>query len=185
MTKYSAELKLYLVQAYDSQQLSSSEIRERFGVHPRLLLNWHQRFSYHGVAAFTKKHSHYDAKFKLHVLLYQQQHDLSGHETVALFNIRGSSGVVSRWRAQYDLGGIQALEPKPKGRPAKMPVTKSSPPKKRRLNSLPSEQQRVKELETRLTYLEAENEYLKKLDALLQQKAQTQKIGQSLKRKRK
>ena len=36
---------------------------------------------------------------------------------------------------------------------------------------------RIKELEARLEYLEAENDYLKKLDALLQQKEQMQKMG--------
>lgn len=185
MTKYSAELKLFLVKSYDSNQLSSSEIKERFGIPSRMLISWHQRFRYHGEAAFTKKHSHYDAKFKLNVLQYQQKHELSGHETVALFNIRGGSGVVSRWRQQYDLGGIQALEPKPKGRPAKMPSTKPSHPKKKRPSSLTPEQQQIKDLEDRLIYLEAENEYLKKLDALLQQKEWTQKASQSLKKKHK
>lgn len=177
MAKYSADLKLRLVQAYESRQLSAVEISEQFGVSARMLLSWYQRFQYHGVAAFTKKHSYYDAKFKLHVLQYQQQYRLSGHETVAVFNIRGGSGVVSHWRQQYDLGGRRALEPKPKGRPAKMPPTNSLRSKKRLATSLTPEQRRIKELEARLEYLEAENDYLKKLDALLQQKEQMQKMG--------
>lgn len=110
MSKYSAELKLRLVQTYESRQLSALAIREQFGVSARMLLSWSQRFHYHGVAAFTKKHSYYDATFTLYVLQYQQQHRLSGHETVAVFNIRGGSGVVSQWRRQYDLGGRRALE---------------------------------------------------------------------------
>lgn len=42
---------------------------------------------------------------------------LSRHETIAVFNIRDGSSVVSHWQRQYDLEGIRALEPRPKGRP--------------------------------------------------------------------
>lgn len=119
------------------------------------------------------------------MLQYQQQHRLSGHETVAVFNIRGGSGVVSHWRRQSDLGGRRALEPKPKGRPTQMPPANLSGSKKKRLTSLTPEQRRIKELEARLEYLEAENDYLKKLDALLQKKEQMQKMGGLPKKKRK
>ena len=43
MAKYSADLKLRLVQAYESRQLSAVEIREQFGVSARMLLSWYQR----------------------------------------------------------------------------------------------------------------------------------------------
>lgn len=179
MAKYSVELKLYLVKSYASGQLGFSEIHEEFGVPNRMLLNWYQRFKYHGIEAFSKKHSHYDADFKLRVLNHQQTHQLSAHETVAFFNIRGGSGVVSRWRRQYDLGGIRALEPKPKGRQSTM----KQPNKKDRTAGTP-EQKRIKELEEKLLYLEAENAYLKKLDALLQKKEQAKKANRLPKKKR-
>lgn len=169
MAKYSAELKLYLVKSYASEQLSLSEIHEEFGVPNRMLLNWYQRFIYHGVEAFSKKYSHYDVNFKLRVLTHQQTHQLSAHETVAFFNIRGGSGVVSRWRQQYDLGGVKALESKPKGRRSTMKQPNKKPDKKG-VTPLTPEQKKIKVLEEKVLYLEAENTYLKKLDAFLRKK---------------
>lgn len=180
MAKYSVELKLQLVQSYDSRQLSALEIQRRFGVSARMLRSWHQRFRRHGVAAFTKKYSHYDADFKLNVLQYQREHKLSGHETVVYFDIRGGPGVLGQWRKRYDEGGFAALEPRPKGRSPKM---KRPPPKQAKAQGFTLNEELI-QLRKENEYLRAENDYLKKLDALLQQKELAQTPSRLLQKKR-
>ena len=59
----------------------------------------------------------------------------------------------------------------------------NQPNKKDRTAGTP-EQKRIKELEEKLLYLEAENAYLKKLDALLQKKEQAKKANRLPKKKR-
>ncbi|WP_346269036.1 helix-turn-helix domain-containing protein, partial [Burkholderia multivorans] len=80
----------------------------------------------HGRAGLQSKYSSYDARFKLRVLQHMQRDELSLREVSALYDIR-DAGSVARWARLYDEGGINALTPRPRGRPRKM-VT-SLPPK--------------------------------------------------------
>ncbi|WP_081768963.1 helix-turn-helix domain-containing protein [Herbaspirillum sp. RV1423] len=69
-----------------------------------------------GLKGLSKKHEHYNAEFKLSVLRRMKKGRLSYREVEAMFNLRGC-GMVSRWERLYHEGGVEALKPKPKGRP--------------------------------------------------------------------
>jgi transposase len=99
-----------------------------------------------------------------------QRDELSLREVSALYDIR-DAGSVARWARLYDEGGINALTPRPRGRPRKM-VT-SLPPKPTEAGT-PDERSR-EELLKENEYLRAEVAYLKKLDALLAKKQAAQK----------
>jgi transposase len=93
-----------------------------------------------------------------------EQHQISINQAAAHFNIPAPS-TIGQWQRLYNEGGITALEPKPKGR---QPMSKPSDIKAllaKPLSSLTHE-----ELLRRAQYLEVENAYLKKLEALAQQK---------------
>jgi len=120
------------------------------------------RVKANGVAGLKKKYSHYTAEFKLLVLNHMWDNKLSYRETIAVFDIR-SRDCLRLWEKSYRSGGIEALEPHPKGRPKKMPDTGNKPA------PTPDEDKRSREeLLADLKYLQMENAYLKKLRALVQ-----------------
>ena len=82
---------------------------------------------------------------------------------MAEFGVR-DSGTISQWLRLYQLGGIDALQPKPKGRAKQMPKPKQPQSKRITADQDKTHAELLKELE----YLRAENAFLKKLDALIQ-----------------
>lgn len=74
-------------------------------------------------------------------------------DTAALFNISNFTDVYN-WKKQLELGGLEALESKKKGRPS----MKKEPTKETKQTSVEGS---VKALEARIKQLEIENEYLK------------------------
>ena len=95
---------------------------------------------------------------------------MSARPTAAHFNIPGSSSVLL-WQRLYNEGGIKALESKPKGR---VPMPTSDATKK--LLVKPLTELTHEELLRKAQYLEVENAYLKKLEALAQKKRLEGKI---------
>jgi len=101
------------------------------------------------------------------VLQKMWQDELSLRGVVALFNIRGGTGVVSAWERLYHQGGLPALHPKPRGRPKKM--TAQPPPKSAPDQSL--EARTLEELRKENEHLRAEVAYLKKLQTLVRERS--------------
>jgi transposase len=89
---------------------------------------------------------------KNEVLKYMHDNQLSFRETGVLLGIRPST--IWQWEKRYLENGIEGLEDKKKGR--KPRVQKPKPPKTR-----------LEELEEENLDLRIENEYLKKLNALV------------------
>ena len=118
---------------------------------------------------FTKPTRHFSGEFKLKVLNYQQEHNLSNSQVALLFGIT-SKGTISAWRKKYITGGTKALFQK-QGRRSKMPKKSLIPNKPR--------EEWTKDEE--LAYLRMENEYLKKLTALIQEDKQREKDSKNKK----
>jgi transposase len=169
MSKYSARFKRSVVRDYLSGKRGggSRAVAHRHGVDHGTVRKWVAAWRAHGDAAFRKKHSPYDVRFKLKVLQLMQARALSCREAAAVFDIR-DPGAIGRWKRQYDSGGMQALEPRPRGRPVKQPKS-SAPPDPSR----PDETRTKEELLKELNYLRMENAYLKKLDALIRSESPT------------
>lgn len=178
MSKYPPEFKEKLAREYDESSIGIKSLANQYGLSASILQSWCQRYQVHGDQAFKKKYSAYSAKFKLSVLGHMKENQLSYRETAICFDLRGGSGVVSKWQRLYDEGGIKALEPRRKGRPDKMKKT----PKSSSKHLTPAEQT-LKNLQQELAYLRAENAYLKKLDDLLRQKEQSLKSTRKRKKK--
>jgi transposase len=168
MSKYSAKFKQSVVKDYLSGKRGGSrEVAHRHGVDHGAVRRWAAAWRAHGDAALKKKYSQYDAPFKLKVLQLMQARTLSCREAAAVFDIRNPT-VIGRWKRQYDWRGIQAIEPRPRGRPVKQPKP-SAPP-----DPSSSDETRTKEeLLKELNYLRMENAYLKKLDALIRSESPT------------
>ena len=168
MSKYSARLKSRVVQDYlSSERGGYGEVGRQHGVGQGTVRKWVAAWRAHGEAAFKKKYSFYDGPFKLKVLQFMHTKALSCRETAAIFDIR-NPGAINVWKRRYDSGGMQALEPRPRGRSVNQP--KPSAPS---VSSKPDEARTKEELLKELNYLRMENAYLKKLDALIRSESPT------------
>ena len=121
-----------------------------------------------------QKLRHYSPEFKLSVIMDMRENHLSYKETMRKYLLGsgrtgGPIGMIQRWERTYLEEGFEGLAIERRGRASKMSgVRKGRPPKVSQevKEDLIAENQRLKE---RLEYLEAENEYLKKLDALIRE----------------
>lgn len=167
MTKYSEQLKLKLVKQYVAGRAGVETLARQYGVSRSALQLWIAAYGQHGRDGLRKKSSHYDAQFRMSVLMHMWQKDLPYQQVAAVFDIR-SPGCIAQWERRYHDGGIDALAPRPRGRPKTMTQQVPEKPTADNAPDRRTREQLLKENE----YLRAEVAYLKKLDALLQAKKQ-------------
>jgi transposase len=166
MTKYNEQFKLAIVQQYLSGQAGSGALSALHGIDDSMLRRWLAVYRLHGASGLAKKFSNYNAEFKLGVLRHMWDKHLSYREASAVFNIRNPSSI-SLWERCYHSGGIEALHPRVRGRPKKMPDSQSPKP------DLPTDDDRSREeLVAEVNHLRMEVAYLKKLQALVQSQQQ-------------
>lgn len=128
------------------------------------------------MAREKKFNTKYSPEFKLSVILDMREHCLGYKETARKYGLvkqsfGGALMTLHRWERIYLEEGaagfmVERRGRSSKGRPRKKPLDKDIE------NDLIAENQRLKE---RLEYLEMENEYLKKLDALIRAEEQKKK----------
>ena len=95
------------------------------------------------------------------------EYGTSLNETAAIFNIAAPSSIL-QWRKQFETKGLDALQSKKKGRPSmKKETNKHS--KQTPVEGSPEA------LQAEINRLRMENEYLKKLNALVQTKEKSPK----------
>ena len=155
MAKYSEEYKLQVVKAYISGEGGTETVAKKYKVARTCVRQWIAQYKL--TETFTKPTRHFSGEFKLKVLNYQQEHNLSNLQVALIFGIT-NIGTISAWRKKYITGGTEALFQK-QGRRSKMPKKSLIPNKPR--------EEWTKDEE--LAYLRMENEYLKKYLALVQE----------------
>jgi transposase len=89
-------------------------------------------------------------------------------ETAIAMGIR-SAGCLAIWERCYHSGGVDALKPRKRGRPPKMPDS----PNAQTHTTTDDESRSKKDLLAEIDQLRMENAYLKKLEALVQQQKAT------------
>lgn len=130
--------------------------------------NWITQYKSFGEDGLRKSMSKtkYSGEFKFSVLQYRQIHGLSYRETAEHFEIKNGS-TIANWQRAYDNQGINGLFSKA-GRPKK---TGESSMKNKDVQEFKeiseSEKEELIRLREKNMYLEAENLYLKKLQALI------------------
>ncbi|WP_255258199.1 helix-turn-helix domain-containing protein [Bacillus sp. AFS018417] len=162
MTKYSLETKLAAVHAYLDGVESFQVTAQKHNVNIVMLKKWVAKFREHGLAGLQKGYTDYSIEFKMDVLNYINKTGASILEATTVFNIP-SSNTVWMWKELFDTQGIDALQPKKKGRPS----MKKKPEKNQPEGSEES-------LKAEIERLRMENAYLKKLHALIQEKEKSQ-----------
>jgi transposase len=162
MSKFSSLDKLDAVNRYINGIESYRDIGKSIGIDHKSIVKWVRQFKNNGFNAFMNKCTTYTSTFKLEVLNYMAEHGTSLCETAAIFNIPAHS-TVANWKMKLETSGIGALR---SNKERDIPM-KNKANKQTNHNSTKGS---VKELEDRIKQLEMENEYLKKLNALVQSK---------------
>ncbi len=134
-------------------------IARKFNTSHRLISLWVESYKVHGRSGLSFKNGlNYTGEFKLRLLQEMSSEGLSLHQLSVKYLI--SPSILSTWKREFKEGGITALfMNKRKGRPVKA----NNKQKTMQKTSLSNEEKLIKENEL----LRAENDYLKKLQALI------------------
>ena len=164
MSKHSTQFKLRVVQEY----LKFGGLRRMaalYEINTSDIRNWTLAYQTHGLSSLQKRtYQCHTPEFKLSVLQYMKNNQASIRPTAAHFNIAAPSSI-SVWQRLYNEGGVAALQARSKGRvPMPKPFKPFVPTNK------PVTQMTQEELIQELEYRRVETDYLKKLEALAQQK---------------
>jgi transposase len=166
MTKYSSELKLQAVLCVLDKGCSKGAVAKQFGVAHGDIQKWVDAYEVHGIEGLTKKRFTYTGDFKQHVIEYMYANGLSARNTAATFNI-AEHGSVLKWERIYYEEGPEALYRENRGRSRKMKKDKIQKPK--------MDKHVEEDLLAEVQRLRMENEYLKKLNALVQEREKSAK----------
>ena len=161
MSKYSYEFKLEVVEYCINKHCGFKSTANHFNLpHHSIVQKWVRKYQEHGSQGLIRNFQKYDGNFKQNVVEYMHKNHLSLLETCIKFNL-GNQDRVSKWERIYYEEGPQALYEERRGRRKNM----SSKPRKKKLS-----EDNEKDLIAEVQQLRMENEYLKKLNALVQER---------------
>jgi len=163
MSKYSKQFKLKVVKEF-LKSGGLKRVAHLFGISHSDVRKWVLAYQAHGEDGLISRRQQYSPQFKVQVLEYMAQHQISARPAAAHFGI-GSMNTILQWQKLYNEGGITEITNRPRGRPPMSQLNIKALLKK------PVSELTPEELRRRLEYAEAEAAYLKKLEALAQSKA--------------
>ncbi len=164
---YSTELKLQVVQRYLQGNISVRETAKEFHVNPSDVRKWRDAYLQHGLSGLCTTHGTYTGDFKATVVEYMHNTGASIRQAAAYFNIPSFS-TISKWERIYYELGKEALYIENRGRPGKMKETEKNKTEKKALEN-------NEDLLAEIQRLRMENAYLKKLNALIQEREKSVK----------
>lgn len=174
--KYSYEFKKYLVTLLESGLISASELAKRHNIHKGVVCKIYNRYKQFGDNSLqhTYTRNEYSREFKLNVLKYKAENNLSYEQTALHFNIPSVSAIHDWHKLCCEFMEVNMVE---RNQINKKNI-KAIKDTINQVNTLEESEEikqlkeRIAELEKELYYKSAENAYLKKLDALMQEKNQ-------------
>ena len=161
MSKYSYEERLEAVLRVVEEGMSANASAKILGTAYEHVRRWVMRYEQFGPEGLLMKRRSYDGDFKLSVIKYMHEKHLSLSQTAVKFGIPNDT-TVGIWERIYYEEGPQGLYRDKRGRPRKMNSKKS---KTQKINKETKE-----DLIAEVQRLRMENEYLKKLNALVQER---------------
>ena len=161
MSKFSTEEKLEAVLRVVNDGMSYRNSARILGCATRNVEKWVYRYRQFGFEGLLMKQGSYTGDFKLSVIQYMHEHHLSLSQAAVHFGIPAES-TLNKWERIYYEEGPQGLYKDNRGRKSKM---KNEKPKAKKLDKKTEE-----DLIAEVQRLRMENEYLKKLNALVQER---------------
>lgn len=161
MSKYSYEERLEAVIRVVEGGMSPKQSAKILGTGHEHVRRWLMRYQKFGTAGLMLKNGSYDGDFKLSVIEYMHANNLSIRKAAVEFAIP-SDVTLGKWERIYYEEGPLGLYRDNRGRKSKM-ISKK--PKKKKL-----EKKIEEDLIAENQRLRMENDYLKKLQALVQER---------------
>lgn len=166
MLKYSLETKLKVVKEVLELGMSYRDAAKLFHIAKSAIQRWVVHYEKHGVDGLTSKSKTYSSDFKVHVVEYMHENNMSFCEGALHFGLP-SDATVGVWDRIYREEGPEALCKNNREEKSTMVKDESKKPKIENM----SEEDLIAEVKR----LRMENEYLKKLNALVQAKEKSAK----------
>jgi transposase len=160
MSKLRIEERIAAAQAVEAGE-SIGSVARRYKINRRPMSYIVGLYQGYGEAGLRKHAYGWTAEQKYQVLKYMHENELTCRETGIKFGISGSA-TIWQWEQRYLENGIEGLENKKKGRKSRVQIAK-----------LPKT--KLEELEEENLNLRIENEYLKKLNALVAEREKREK----------
>lgn len=166
MAKYSLETKVKAVHDVLDQKMSAGAVAKLLRTAKVVVQGWVARYEAFGIDGLSMKSGAYSGDFKVSVIEYMHEHNMSIFRAAVHFGIP-SDTTVAKWERTYWEEGPDALYKNNRGRPSTVSKDKVKKPKinKKLEEDLIAEVQRLR----------MENEYLKKLIALVQEREKSEK----------
>jgi transposase len=165
--KFSQEDKLDAVHQVLEDHLSCHEVARRLHTKSSMVGLWVRIYQHHGCLSPEGHRRPFSVGEKLMILSYMRQNNLSLSETSVRFNV--SLSAVATWKTKHERGVLSLLSQENRGRKKTMTLKKKRLPETSVSKSATKEDPNKSLLEE-LEYLRAENAYLKKLRALVQER---------------
>lgn len=163
MGRYPDEVKLAVIKYCVDESHSINEAMKKFNIPTSSTVrDWVNKYKEHGLNGIHKNpSSFYTGEFKMEVLKYMYANKLSYLATAYHFNL-GNHKIVQIWEQKYKEKGPEVFNIENRGRKRKMNKRKSTPKKLSKDDE--------KAFRDEIKQLRMENEYLKKLNALVQER---------------
>ena len=161
MSKYSFEKKLETVLRVVKDGMSPGQSAKILGTSHEHVRRWVMRYQQFGLEGLRLRNGSYDGEFKHSVIEYMHTNHLSIRQAAVKFGIP-SDATLGRWERIYNEEGPQGLYQDKRGRKPKM-ISKK--PRKKKLDKKIEE-----DLIAENQRLRMENDYLKKLQALVEER---------------
>ena len=163
--KYSDEFRLRIVKEYLSGKSGRSRVLgKKYGINRSCIERWAHLYEVHGEKGLIGGTGSYSGEFKVHVVEYMHKNHMSVVGTAYYFCIPSES-TVAKWERIYYEEGRDALLQERRGR-NNMGKKKPVKPK----NDVNQNEDLLAEVQR----LRMENEYLKKLNALVQERERSE-----------
>ena len=164
--RHNLESKLMIVKYVVEENHSFWEASDFFGVAYQTIRMWVKHYEKEGIKGLSIKNKTYSGEFRVYVVEYMREHNLSLVQTAIHFSLPDHTRV-RVWNKIYDEKGPQYLMEEHRGR------IKMKEKKEKKISK--TQDLKEKELLKKIEYLETENAYLKKLNALIQDKEKSKK----------
>jgi len=162
MSKYNFEFKKQVVEYYLSNKCGYKLTGDYFSICKSTVKKWIRSYLRNGYSGLkSNENTVYDGNYKLNVIEYMFNNNLSAEETAYRFNLAGADRIL-KWVEIYNNEGIEGLNNHSRGRPKNMSRNSKKQNK--------SHKNQNEDLEKEIEILRAENAYLKKLNALVQER---------------
>ena len=163
MGRYSDEVKLAVIKYCLDENHSSIDAMKKFNIPTTSTVrSWVNRYKLHGINGIHKNPlASYSGEFKMKVLEYMYANKLSYLATANHFNL-GNHKIIQNWEQILKEKGPQYFNIEMRGKFKRMRKNKSK--------KQPISNNKEKELLKEIKQLQMKNEYLKKLNALVQER---------------